>query len=139
MFAFLNHTHEANVAVYTPDEQMKRAEIFRRTREIEGTLQRHTSRLAAAHGGVGRAQRRRISRTGPCCSPTVDDISTGGERYLPMKDGSLLAQGYAPTKHNVKITVKTDVRNITRLPAGTADRPESAAGRPGPVDEGTAR
>ena len=39
MFAFLNNTHEANVAVYTPEEQMKRAEIFRKIREIEADLQ----------------------------------------------------------------------------------------------------
>ena len=30
MFAFLNDTHEANVAVYTPEEQKQRAGIFRR-------------------------------------------------------------------------------------------------------------
>ena len=29
LFAFLNNAHEANVAVYTPDEQMKRADLFR--------------------------------------------------------------------------------------------------------------
>ena len=40
MFAFLNNSHEANVAVYTPDEQMKRAEIFREIHEIE-ELTRH--------------------------------------------------------------------------------------------------
>src|SRR5205085_3281868 len=35
MFAFLNNSHEANVTVYTPHEQMQRADIFRRIREIE--------------------------------------------------------------------------------------------------------
>ncbi len=35
MFAFLNNANEANIAVYTPEEQMERAEIFRKTREIE--------------------------------------------------------------------------------------------------------
>ena len=44
--------------------------------------------------------------------PDVDDISTGGERYLPQPDGSLLAQGYAPTKHRVKLSAKSDVRDI---------------------------
>ncbi|MBA3713978.1 MAG: DUF1549 domain-containing protein, partial [Pyrinomonadaceae bacterium] len=42
MFAFLNNSHEANVAVYTPEEQIKRAEIFGRTREIEADLQHRT-------------------------------------------------------------------------------------------------
>ena len=83
MFAFLNNSHEANVAVYTPAEQMKRAEIFRRIREIEAELQHRASGLAGAHGRVGETGQRAISRSGPCCSPTVDDISTGGQKYLP--------------------------------------------------------
>ena len=44
--------------------------------------------------------------------PEVDEISTGGQKYLPLEDGSFLTQGYAPTKHRVKLTVKTDVRKI---------------------------
>ena len=48
MMAFINQTHEANIAVYTPGDEMKRTEIVRRTREIEGTLKRHTAELAAA-------------------------------------------------------------------------------------------
>ncbi len=46
--------------------------------------------------------------------PEVDDISTGGQKYLPMEDGSFLAQGYAPTKHTVKLTVKTDLTDDHR-------------------------
>ncbi|HXA48796.1 MAG TPA: DUF1549 domain-containing protein, partial [Candidatus Acidoferrum sp.] len=42
LFAFLNDTHEANIAVYTPAEQQQRAEIFRRTEEIESELRRRT-------------------------------------------------------------------------------------------------
>src|SRR5438105_15401846 len=39
IFAFINDTHEANIAVYTPAEQAKRAEILTRTRQIESELQ----------------------------------------------------------------------------------------------------
>ncbi|HVF29064.1 MAG TPA: DUF1553 domain-containing protein, partial [Pyrinomonadaceae bacterium] len=114
MFAFLNDSHEANVAVYTPEEQMKRAEIFRRTREIEGELQHHNSdwekRIAAWEE---KAKANQPEWT--IVRPEVDDISTGGQKYLPMKDGSYLAQGYAPTKHRVKMTVKTDAAPITAV------------------------
>jgi len=44
--------------------------------------------------------------------PAVDDISTGGQRYLPQTDGSFLAQGYAPTKHRVKLTVSILDRDL---------------------------
>src|SRR5437763_11621605 len=40
MFAFVNNTYEANVPVYTPEEQRKRAEIFGRIREIETEIRR---------------------------------------------------------------------------------------------------
>src|SRR5438045_9537442 len=39
MFAFLNDSYEANIAVYTAQEQIKRTEIFRKTRELESALQ----------------------------------------------------------------------------------------------------
>ena len=42
MFAFLNNDHEANIAVYTPEEQMQRAEIFRKIHEIEADLKHDT-------------------------------------------------------------------------------------------------
>ena len=45
--------------------------------------------------------------------PAVDEISTGGQRYLPQPDGSLIAQGYAPTKHTVKLTITNDLQQIT--------------------------
>ena len=47
--------------------------------------------------------------------PTVDDISTGGQKYFPQKDGSFLCQGYAPPKSRVKMSVKTDLQNITAI------------------------
>ena len=38
MFAFLNNSHEANVAVYTSSQRQKIAEIDRKTREIEDLI-----------------------------------------------------------------------------------------------------
>ena len=112
MMAFLNNTHESNIAVYTPTEEMKRTEVLRRQREIEGTLKRRN------HGWEKRmaSWEEKVRQDQPewtVVRPEVDDISTGGQRYLPMPDGSLLAQGYAPTKHTVKLTVKTDLEKIT--------------------------
>ena len=53
-----------------------------------------------------------------------------------MDDGSFLAQGYAPTKHTVKMTVKTDAHADHGVPPRAAERPEPAAGRARPVDQG---
>ena len=69
--------------------------------------------------------------------PVVDDISTGGQKYLPMKDGSFLAQGYAPTKHRVKMSAEVDQRNITAFQLELLHRREPAYGRPGRSAKGT--
>src|SRR5262249_32348490 len=42
LFAYLNDTHEATIAVYTPAELRKRADLFRRMREVEEGLKRRT-------------------------------------------------------------------------------------------------
>ena len=111
IFAFFNNAHESNVAVYTAAEQQKRAEVFRKTREIEADLQHRTAdwaeRMARWEDAV-----RNDQPDWQVVRPDVDDISTGGQKYLPMKDGSFLAAGYAPTKHTAKFTVKTDLKRV---------------------------
>jgi hypothetical protein len=136
LFAFLNDSHEANIAVYSPEEQMKRAEIFRRTREIEAELQHQHSdwqeRMAAWEEKAKLGQ-----PEWTVVQPVVDDISNGGQKYLPLKDGSFLAQGYAPTKHKVKMTVKTDIQNITAFRLELLNDPNLPMGGPGRSIKGT--
>lgn len=135
MFAFVNNSNEANVAVYTPEEQMKRAEIFRRTREIEAELQHRTSdwreRMAAWETQATTNQPEWI-----VVKPDVDDISNGGQKYLPMKDGSSLAAGYAPTKHRVKMIWKTEVKNIAAFRLELLNDPNLPLGGPGRSTKG---
>ncbi|MDQ6665967.1 MAG: DUF1553 domain-containing protein, partial [Acidobacteriota bacterium] len=69
--------------------------------------------------------------------PEVDDISTGGAKYLAMSDGSLLEQGYAPTKHRVKLIVKTGVQNITAFRLELMNDPNLPLNGPGRSIKGT--
>jgi hypothetical protein len=136
MFAFLNNSNEANVATYSPAEQMKIGEILRREREIEGALQHRTpgwqDRMAKWEDAVAHDQ-----PEWTVVRPEVDDISTGGERYIPQEDGSLLAQGYAPTKHSVKLTVKTPMKNIRAFRLELMNDPNLPLGGPGRSIKGT--
>ena len=137
MFAFLNNAHEANVAVYTPDEQMKRAEIFREIREIEDRAAAPAPRLAGADGRVGRAGRGRPAR--------VDGRAARGRRRIDRRrrstclldDGSFLAQGYAPTKHTRRVDGQ-DRRSRRSRPfrLELLNDPNLPLRRPGPVDQG---
>jgi hypothetical protein len=129
IFAFLNNTHEADIAVYTPSELSKRAEILRRTEETEAQLQRRTpdwrKRMAAWEDALPAQPDWQVLQL------AVDDISTGGERELPMKDGSMLALGYAPTKHTVKFTAKTSLPRITAVRLELLMDPNLPNGGPG--------
>ena len=130
MFAFLNNSHESNVAVYTPAEQMKRAEIFRRVREIEAELQHRATdwpqRMTNWEASVKNNQ-----PTWTVFQPEVDEISTGGQRYLPQPDKSFLSDGYAPVQHAVKMTLKTDVQNITAFRLELLNDPNLPRNGPG--------
>ena len=125
MFAFLNNSHEANVAVYSPDEQMKRAEILPRDPRDRGRPQASRARLARADGRVGEA----VAGDQPewvVVRPEVDEESTGGEKYLPMDDGSLLVAGLRPDEAHAGPDGE-DRHDIDRgVPAGAAQRPEPA-------------
>jgi mono/diheme cytochrome c family protein len=135
IFAFLNNTHESDIAVYTPAEQAKRDEILRATAEVESQLQRRRpdwrQRMAAWEDALPAQP---LWRT---LELSVDDISTGGERELPMKDGSMLALGYAPTKHTVKFTAKTDLTRITAVRLELLMDPNLPDGGPGRSIKGT--
>ncbi|MFO0907843.1 MAG: PSD1 and planctomycete cytochrome C domain-containing protein [Isosphaeraceae bacterium] len=137
MFAFLNNTHEANVAVYTPDELRQKAELARKIGEIEEDLRHRTpdwpARMAAWEKTVDANPGDWI-----VIHPTVDDISTGGQKYLPMRDGSFLAQGYAPTKHRVKLTSRTNQKTITGFRLELLNDPNLPLNGPGRSPKGTA-
>ena len=136
MFAFLNNSHEPKITVYTPEEQMKRAELLRRIGEIEANL-RHgrpdwRQQMAKWEEGVKDDQPEWI-----VLRPEVEDISTGGQKYLPLNDGSLLAQGYAPTGHRVKMTVKADVQDIRAFRLELLNDADLPLGGPGRSIKGT--
>ncbi len=136
IFAFLNNSYEANVAVYTPEQQMKRAEIYRKIGEVEAELQHRSpdwqEQMARWEEKVSHDQPEWI-----VISPSVEADTAGGQKYLPMKDGSFLCQGYAPGKHRVKLTVKTDVENITGFRLELMNDPNLPLGGPGRSIKGT--
>jgi hypothetical protein len=137
LFAFLNNDHEANIAVYTPDEERRRAEVLRGIRAIEEDLRhRHPewrARMAEWEEKASLGQPEWI-----VLRPSVIEESTGGERYLALPDGSFVAGGYAPTKHTVKFRVQTDVPNITAFRLELLTDPNLPLGGPGRSIKGTA-
>ena len=135
MFAYLNDTHEANLAVYTPDEQKKRSEILYKIREVEEDLQHTTpdwpEKLASWEKDLPPEPEWSVIQ------PLVDDISNGGARYLPLQDGSFLQSGYAPTKHRVKLTVRTELKDVGAFRLELMNDPNLPLNGPGRSIKGT--
>ncbi len=136
MFSFINNNNEAQQAVYAPGELMKIADLRRQMTEIEGGLKHHHAdweeRMAAWEKSVAGNQPNWI-----VVQPTVDDISTAGQKYLPQKDGSFLAQSYAPTKHTARFTVTNDLKNITAFQLEVMTDPNLPCNGPGRSFKGT--
>jgi hypothetical protein len=129
MFAFVNNTHEANVAVYTPGEQMKRAELFREIRNIEDGL-RHKTTDWPKRMADWEAKVRDDQPPWQIMKPDLDN--SGGQKHYLLADGSILCAGYAPTKHTTEFTAKSDLKTITgaRLELlNDAELPLSGPGR----------
>ncbi|MBX3443749.1 MAG: PSD1 domain-containing protein [Planctomyces sp.] len=110
IFAFFNNSAEGSLAVYTPDQQRMRAELFREIAEIEADLRHRTpdwaERMAAWEQSL---QAQQIAWT--IVKPDYDP--SGSQKHYVLEDGSILAQGYAPTWHTTEFTVRTDLPKIT--------------------------
>ena len=107
LFAFLNNDHEASLVTYTPQQEMKVADITREMRDLEAGL-RHTTpdwqeRMNRWEDSVKDDQPEWI---------VVRAVHVGdnGERYYDYDDGSIRASSYAPTKWTA------DFRGTNNLP-----------------------
>jgi hypothetical protein len=136
LFAFLNNDYEANIAVYTPDEQRRRADLFRQIHEIEAGLQHRSpdwsERMTRWEEGI-----RGDQPTWTVVRPAPEDLIPGGQKHYLLADGSILAQGYAPTKDTTEIRVKTTVPNISAFRLELLNDPNLPLNGPGRSIYGT--
>ena len=135
MLAFLNDSHEANIAVYTPDEQMKRAEISRKIHEIEATLRRRQPDWPKS------IQSWEVSQTNLPVSwhvvrTEVDANNGSGQKHYLLDDGSILAQGYAPTLHTTQFTALKPVQKVSAVRLELLNDPALPLSGPGRSTQG---
>ena len=136
LFAFLNNSHEANVTVYSPEEQMKRAEIFGQIKELESKLKEELPSWSKQIQDWEKTANQNLPKW-TVIRPAPLEESTGGQKYVPQSDGSFLAQGYAPTKHRVYFTGKVDAVTISAFRLELLNDPNLPRGGPGRSIEGT--
>lgn len=136
MFAYLNNDNEPWRVVYSSSEQMQRSQLLTRIVELENKLKHDHAdwkqRMEAWTKQIKAAQPQwRTLR--------FEDDPSGGEKALRQSDGSILAQGYAPTKSEVKFIVKLDEpQTIHAFRLELMNDPNLPAYGPGRSQKGTA-
>ena len=130
LFAFLNNDHESQRVVYTPEQQMRVANITREIRDLEEGLRHRVpdweQRMARWEDSVKTNQ-----PVWTVIRPVIEEITTGGERYLPQPDGSFLAQGYAIGKSAPHFWLTNEMQNITAFRLELLTDPNLPANGPG--------
>jgi mono/diheme cytochrome c family protein len=113
IFAFLNNDNEAQPRVFAPNELMRSADIHRQIGEIEERLQHEMPDWKDRMAKWEDEWKAKPQAEWVVFKPEIDKNTTGGQRYLPLPDGSILAAGYQPTKSTANCAWKTDVKGIT--------------------------
>lgn len=128
LFALFNDTHEATVPVYTTDEQKRRVELFRQIDEIEADL-KHKSPDCAKRMAEWESSVRDDQPAWTVVRPELD--ASGGQKHYLLADGSILAAGYAPTKHQTEFSVKIDAGDVAAVRLELLNDPSLPLGGPG--------
>ena len=97
MFAFLNNCHEAQIAVYTCEQQ----DEWKAAEKLIGKIE---ERLRSANPDwrermAGWEQNIRQEKLPEWTVLKTEHLDEGGQKYYEMDDGSTIAAGYAPTIH----------------------------------------
>jgi hypothetical protein len=105
LFAFLNNCDEAQMSAYTDDElaqwEATGALIDRLENELKASAPDWPEQLAKWESTVADD-----SKQWTVVRPELD--ASGGQKHYLLEDGSVLAAGYAPTKHATEFTVTLD-------------------------------
>jgi mono/diheme cytochrome c family protein len=134
LFAFLNNDHEAQRVVYTPQEQMTAADLTRQMREIESGLQHRSPDWEER---MAQWEKDTAANQPEWTVLELENINENDQRYIPQGDGSLLAQGYAPTKFTSRFRAKTKLAGITAFRLELLTDPNLPCGGPGRSFKGT--
>ncbi len=132
MFAFLNNSHEAQITVYTPEQQDEWKATDNLIGKIEDGLRARNldwpERIAAWEQT---ARQEKLPEWKVV--PTLH-IDVGGQKYYELDDGSTLAAGYAPTTHTTEFAAEVKPAKIAAVRLELMNDQDLPHGRPGPID-----
>lgn len=134
LFAYLNNDHDAFPVVYTPEEQKTADQITDRIRLIEDGLKQRmpdwAKRLAEWEVKAKEDQPKWTVLN-------VRHVGDHDQHYFYLKDGSVLAQGYAPTLFEEAFQATTNLKEIRAFRLELLNDPNLPARGPGRSFMGT--
>ncbi len=134
MFAFLNNCHEAQITVYTPKQQREWQATLAVVRRIEDGLRADNSdwrdRLEAWEVSI-----RNDQPQWTILHP--EDDHSGDEKHYILNDHSVLATGYAPTRHYPRFSADAKLPKITAVRLELLTDSDLPRGGPGRSIQGT--
>lgn len=141
LFAFLNNDNEPWRVVYTTPEQMQRTQVLQQIRQLEEKLKHENPDWQQRMQAWMATFKGKANRWHTLQAPFIDD-TTGGQKMLLQKDGSFLAQSYAPTRSHPKFVVTLNgeaaAAPITAFRLELLNDPNLPAYGPGRAQNGTA-
>jgi hypothetical protein len=133
LFAFLNNDHEAQRVVYTAKERMEINRIRTQMTEIEAKLKEANTdwskKLAEWEA--------KLPKEPEWKTVAIENAGDNSQRYIPQKDGSMLAQGYAPTKFSTLMRGPSPVKTVTAFRLELLNDPNLPCNGPGRSFMGT--
>ncbi|HEY1189306.1 MAG TPA: DUF1549 and DUF1553 domain-containing protein [Gemmata sp.] len=133
LFAFLNNDHEAQRVVYTAKERMEINRIRSKIAELETKLKEEHADWPKRLAGW----EKRVANAPTWKTVAVENAGDNSQRYIPQKDGSVLAQGYAPTKFNTLMRGPAPLKTITAFRLELLNDPNLPCNGPGRSFMGT--
>lgn len=135
LFAFLNNCHEGQITVYTAEQ----LDDWARTKALIDVLEERLKlddpawreRMAAWEAGLPKRDATQWTVVRP------DPQPTGGQKHYLLEDGSILAQGYAPTSPTAEFTADAPPLTITAVRLELINDPNLPHGGPGRSIHGT--
>ena len=135
LLSHINNSHESTQAVYTPEEDQVRAEIFEGIREIEQDLRRRAPDWRDRMAEWVREE----ASSQPEWTVLETHIKLGsGEKYLVLPDLSILAEGFAPTRSVVSPEGRLESGSVSAFRLELLTDPRLPLGGPGRSVLGTA-
>ena len=133
MYAFLNNCEEASVIAYTERDQIEVDRIHSAISEIEENLK------ASYPGWKDRIRKWATEVRGnqphwEVLKPKI--FSFDGQKFQLNEDGSLLSEGYAPTRTETTFKAETELTNITGIRFELLLNPQLPANGPGRSEYG---